>query len=265
MNKWIEKSIKLANSKWHLDKLSKIYKIPDKPVERKISKEDLKIIRKAIKKARKTRNYSELVKSLLGIKKIKFPVDEPYMGFLRLNEQAIDNNPKTVNRIGKRLIGMGEEEIIKECKKPKSPSRQIGEMFRDYLQSLGYPNLPEKDFKKRDGIALLAGSDKARMKYANKQLGCKLKKGIDLLIKIRNRHVIGEAKFITTGGGSQNNQFRDAMSLIKSKKGNAIRIAIIDGVPWLEDSGWYYKEICKSRGIVLSALLLKNFIRSLKR
>jgi len=74
------------------------------------------------------------------------------------------------------------------------------------------------------------------MDYANTILHCDLDKGPDLLAKAGANYIVGEAKFVTDFGGGQKAQFRDAMRLLESKKGNAIRIAILDGVVWIKDS-----------------------------
>ena len=54
-------------------------------------------------------------------------------------------------------------------------------------------------------------------------------KGIDFVLKTKNRFILGEAKFLTNYGGTQNNQFRDAISVARTNKDNFIEIAVIDG------------------------------------
>ncbi|MEW5691927.1 MAG: hypothetical protein AB1765_01375 [Candidatus Hydrogenedentota bacterium] len=49
------------------------------------------------------------------------------------------------------------------------------------------------------------------------------------------------------------------------KKGNAIRIAVLDGVVWIKDSAKMYRTVCKLEKTVLTALLLKKLFESLRK
>jgi len=107
----------------------------------------------------------------------------------------------------------------------------------------------------------LEGSDEELKKFAEKELGIKnLEKGIDFLLKIKENFFLGEAKFLTDYGGSQNNQFRDALRVAEIKKHNIIGIAVLDGIVWFESKAKMYKTIKEFEGFALSALLLKEFI-----
>lgn len=256
MNKWIKKSIEIANAPGYLDGLNKIYVMnmnPERPLDADIER--------SIRKAFKSRNTKTLIKLLL--KADIFPVKDSYIGFIRAKEKAIDQNPETVERIGKRLYGLGLEKLIQEATRPKETNRQLGSAFRSWLPSLGYPILDEDKFTKAKGVAFLAGSDKALKDYAAKHLGCRLSKGIDALFKKANTYVIGEAKFLTTPGGEQDRGFDDASKFIKSKSGKAKRIALIDGYIWLKRNKGLYNKIIKSNLDIFSALLLKEFIEAL--
>lgn len=256
MNKWIKKSIEIANAPGYLDKLSKIYVMnvnPNRPLDSAVEKS----IREGFEK-KDTKNLMELL-----LEAEVFPVKDSYIGFIRAKEDAIDQNPVTVERIGKRLYGLGLDKLIEEATRPKETNRQLGSAFRSWLPSLGYPILEKDEFTKAKGIAFLDGSDKALKEYAVKHLGCKLTKGIDLLFKKNNTYVIGEAKFLTTPGGEQNGGFADASKLINSKSGSAKRIALIDGYIWLKSNKGIYDKIIKSNLDIFSALLLKEFIEDL--
>ena len=77
--------------------------------------------------------------------------------------------------------------------------------------------------------------------------------------------MIGEAKFLTDYGGHQNAQFEDALRLLRGKKGDAVRIAVLDGVVWIKDSTKMYRSICELPKVALTALLLKDFLESVKK
>ncbi len=256
MNKWIKKSIEIANSPGYLDKLGKIYVMnmnPERPLDGGIER--------SIREAFNNHDTKTLIKLLLEAE--VFPVKDSYIGFIRADEKAIDQNPETVERIGDRLYGLGLEKLIQEATRPKETNRQLGSSFRSWLPSLVYPILEEDEFTKAKGIAFLAGSDKALKDYAVKHLGCRLTKGIDVLFKKDDIYVIGEAKFLTTPGGEQDRGFDDASKFIKSRSGRAKRIALIDGYIWLKTNKGLHSKIVKSNLDIFSALLLKDFIEVL--
>lgn len=256
MNKWIKKSIEIANAPRYLDKLSKIYVMnvnPERPLDSDIEK--------SIRKAFKYRDTENLIKLLLEAE--IFPVKDSYIGFIRARKDAIEQNPETVERIGERLYGLGLDKLIQESTRPKETNRQLGSAFRSWLPSLGYPVLDDDDFTEAKGIAFLAGSDKSLKEYVAKLLGCKLTKGIDVLFKKDSTYVIGEAKFLTTPGGEQDRGFDDASKFIKSKSGKGKRIALIDGYIWLKTSKGIYNKIVRSNLDIFSALLLRDFIETL--
>jgi hypothetical protein len=256
MNKWTKKSIEIANSPRYLDALSKIYVMnvnPDRPLDKKLEKE--------IRKAFCNRETRKLIELLLDAE--IFPIKDSYIGYIRAKEDAVAQNPETVKRIGERLYSLGIEKLIEDTTRPKETNRQLGQAFRQWIPSLGYPLLDEDDFTKANGVAFLDGADKALRDYAAKHLGCKLTKGIDVVFKKDNTYVIGEAKFLTTPGGEQDRGFDDASKFIKSKGGAAKRIALIDGYIWLERSKGIHNKIIKSNLDIFSALLLKKYIESL--
>ena len=101
------------------------------------------------------------------------------------------------------------------------------------------------------------------MRYANTNLHYQLSKGPDFLAKVGSQHVLGEAKFLTDFGGHQNAQFADALSLLRGTEGNAIRVAVLDGVVWIRDNTRMYRTVCGlNREIAISGLLLKDFLDS---
>jgi len=78
-------------------------------------------------------------------------------------------------------------------------------------------------------------------------------------LRIGKNFILGEAKFITDFGGSQNNQLGEALEVASLKGENFSGIAVLDGVVWLGDNS-YLRQIEQFGGVALSALLLKDFI-----
>lgn len=258
MNKWIRKSIELANSPGYLDRLYVVY-----PVVQEAEREITTNVKKELKKVYNSGDDMALVKRLLKLP--KFPVSDPYVAFLRKNEDFLEYNPQTVNRIAKRIRTLGFDAMIEGITQPKVATRQIGTLFKKWISKIGYSILPEDEFETFKGIVFLQGSDAQLKNFAKRKLGCDLDKGPDFIAKARDIYVIGEAKFLTDYGGAQNANFEDALRLIKGKKGEAIRIAVLDGVVWIKDSTKMFRTVCALEETALTSLLLKDFLESVSR
>ncbi|MCB5245822.1 MAG: hypothetical protein WC179_01165 [Candidatus Cloacimonadaceae bacterium] len=256
MNEWIKKSIDLANSPHYLDNLHNIYPISEEtwrpiPIETK----------KTLEAAFSSDDNVALLIELLKLP--KFPVNDPYVAFLRKNPKFITYNPATVNRIAQKVRSIGFKAMIEDIEEPKSSSRSMGILFKTWLKKIGYPFFQESEFEKYNGVAFLEGGDKKLKDFANNKLGFKLDKGLDIVAKVKGQYIIGEAKFLTDYGGSQNASFEDAMRLLAAKGGRAIKIAILDGVVWINNKSKMFRKISELNEIALSALLLKEFLESL--
>jgi hypothetical protein len=258
VNKWVRESIAIANAPKYLDKISKIY-VMKVNTERPLSQDVVKKIKSAYQKQQDKR----LIRLLIEHPEV-FPVKDSYVGFLRKKHKAIDENPKTIRRIAKRLYSQGFKRMMQEATRPIETNRQLGNMFQEWLHKLGYRIVDEERMlKSKSGILILEGGDKARANFAKKRLGCRLRKGIDLVIKKDKRYIIGEAKFLTTPGGEQDGGFYDAESFVRGRSGKALRIAVIDGYIWLKTLRGIHEKIRGSDANVMTALLLKKFVRSL--
>ncbi|MEW6482996.1 MAG: restriction endonuclease [bacterium] len=255
MNEWVRKSIKIANAPGYLDNLHNIYSTTEESW-RAISVDT----KKELEEIFKSGDDVSLVRELLRLP--KFPINDPYVAFLRKKDVFVKYNPKTVNRIAKRVRSLGFKAIIEAIEEPKASSRRIGILFRKWLPSIGYPVLPESEFGTYKGIAFLQGSDAQLRNFANEKLGCNLEKGLDFLAKVKDIYLIGEVKFLTDYGGAQNANFEDALRLFRKKEGNAMRIAVLDGVVWIKDGTKMYRTVCELEETALTALLLKKFLES---
>lgn len=266
MHPLIRRSIELASVEGYLDKLLEIYDLSD--VEpRTVSK----ITLKEITEAHFNEDPVALVKGLLKLK--KFPIDDIFVGYLRKDPSAIDRNPQTVRRIAQRLLSMEIEDLIKLCRQPKVDNRRMGELFHKWFLDLGYPRISEGELLRLNAVEdldgeesrvlMLDGTRRNFRDFANIHLNCGLEKELDILLKVNGQYIIGEAKYFSTYGGNQNNQFNDAISLIQSTQGEAVRIAILDGVVWLNTGDKMCRKIRRVESIAMSALLLPEFINEM--
>lgn len=268
MNVWAEKSIKIANSPGYLDALSMIYlAIPGS--DRPTSQQE----RQTIKQLHLEQRGSELVKLLLNLKRKghPFPFEHPYISLLmRKNPDLFKRNPQTVKVIGEILLSMEPKDIIRGCERPADINRMMGPMFRNWSQkhfpAAGYPLVPKPQFQSSKGIVFLAGTDAELREYANTILGCNLSRGVDFLAKLDGgKYLVGEARFLSAVGGSQNRDLDATLEFTRTKVGNAIRVAILDGIVWLHKGYLFRISKLDEDEHALSALLLQEFLDSLRQ
>lgn len=266
MNDWVRKSIDLVLNSDYLDKLQRIYDI-EEPIVREISP----AIEQEIRRSYENRDKLELIKSLFKLK--KFPFNDPYIPSLRKYKASISLNPKTIERIGNRLLNMAWDELMIRSAEPKDPNRQMGSKFRNWIRNLDYPLQRIDEFKRSDEfvqvdgslskIAILDATETEMKTYANVELDCGLDKKPDFIVKVDGEHVIGEAKYIGDFGGNQKNKFRETMNFILQIRGDATRVGVLDGVVWLDTQVAMCKEIRRVQSDCLSALLLSDYFESL--
>ncbi len=259
MNYFTEQSIQLANQRNYLDLLFKVYPLQPDSI-REIDKE----IWARIEKNYNNNDNIKLIEALLDLK--LFPIKDGYIPYLRRDRSAIYRNPDTVNRICGRIKEVGLDELYNRCIQPKETNRQMGPLFKRWVDSgvLGLPVIDIERFTSGSENAILKGSDTLLQEYARNYLGYTRDKGIDFLARYNNIYIIGEAKFISDEGGHQNDQFLDAMATLETKTEENVRtVAILDGVLYIEGNRKMYNRITENDIPVMSALLLRHYIYSL--
>lgn len=257
MSKWSNLSIEYANQSSYLDDLFQVYPtIPEgiRDIDEKAWAE--------VEKAFNKKDNDLLIRQLLTFN--LFPIKDSYIAYLKRDSSAIERNPRTINRICGRLYEMGLDKIFERCSEPKETNRQIGPMFREWLRkkSLGITPVDLNKFLANKNDAILDGNDKSMMDFAKEDLGYNHNKGLDFVGRFNGKYVIGEAKFLTDFGGHQNAQFNDAISTVKAKKVNAVKVAILDGVLYIKGNNRMYKSITQTykNYNIMSALVLREFL-----
>jgi Tsp45I type II restriction enzyme. len=264
MNEWTEKSVSFASQRNYLDELYKVY--PIIPNERReLSKSTISSLQKAF-----DGDNIELIKNLLNLE--VFPLKDSYVAYMKRDRESIERNPETVNRIAGTLHQMGFEEMIDKCSQPKETNRQIGPMFKTWIDKkvLGAPIYKTRgEFTESSGNAIFNSTDAEMKKFCTDHLGYDREKGIDFVARFNDVYVVGESKFLTDFGGHQNAQFSDALSTIRSrfvsKDGNKIiPIAILDGVLYIKGKNSMHKRLIDHpEEIIISSLILREFLYSL--
>jgi len=126
MNYWTELSIEFANQRNYLDELFKVY-----PTIPEGIREINNTIWKQVETSFNEKNNIELIKSLLSLN--LFPIKDSYIAYLKRDKSSIERNPETINRICGRLYEMGIDNIFLKCSEPKETNRQIGPLFKRWI------------------------------------------------------------------------------------------------------------------------------------
>jgi hypothetical protein len=159
---------------------------------------------------------------------------------------------------------MGLNKIFEKCSEAKETNRQIGPMFGNWLnnKSLGIEPVSLKDFLSTKDDAVLKATDEEKKIFAKEHLNYNRDKGLDFVGRFNGKFIIGEAKFLSDFGGSQNSDFEDAIATLEAKEANAVKIAILDGVLYLKGRSKMHKFISNQYKDykIMSALVLREFL-----
>lgn len=132
---------------------------------------------------------------------------------------------------------------------------------------LNFTLLPIELFRESTtGICILDASEEVGKLYINDILHQNLDKRPDLIAKVNNQLIIGEAKWIGQPGGNQEKQVQEVLKFCRNQRGNVIRIGVVDGFPWslfnVNHRFVNNKEavnIQESEYDIVSALLLEDY------
>ena len=253
MNIWTQMSFDFANQRNYLDELFQVYPtIPDgiREINKKLWYQ--------VEIAFNSQDNLSLLNTLLKFD--LFPIKDSYVAYLKRDPSSIERNPQTVNRLCGRLYEMGLNKIYEKCTEPKETNRQIGPLFKRWIErgSLGIIPVNKEDFLYSNENAILSGSDEEMKQFAIEHLNYQGTKGLDFIARFNGKYVVGEAKFLTDFGGHQNAQYNDAITTLNTPI-NAITIAILDGVLYIPSARRTSMNINTEQNI-MSALVLRNFL-----
>lgn len=199
MNYFLSQSIELANTKNYLDELFRVYPMsPDSLREIDEAKWDI------FTREFRQNNQAKIIESLLDFE--LFPIKDSYVAYLRRDRSAIVCNPMIIARICGRLREMGLDEIHKNLSQPKETNRQIGPLFKRWVNSgaLGLEPILLDAFQSTNANAILDASDATMQNFAREVLGYENQKGLDFIARFNGKYILGEAKFLSDFGGHQN-------------------------------------------------------------
>jgi Tsp45I type II restriction enzyme len=256
-NTWLQMSIDYANQRNYLDELFQVYPTIPEGI-RTIDKDLLQRVEVAFTR----RENIELIKVLSELD--LFPIKDSYVAYLKRDPSAIYRNPATIDRLCGRLYEMGLDKIFERSSEPKETNRQMGQRFRHWLnkKSLGVQPVKRDEFLATKENAVLDGGDEELKVFAREYLNYDHDKGLDLVARFNGKYVIGEAKFLTDFGGHQNAQFNDAIATLHAENVKAVKIAILDGVLYIEGDNGMHRLITTTLRDenIMSALVLREFL-----
>lgn len=273
MNIWTQRSIELANQHDYLDQLFKVY-----PLSANEKRDLSSDVVEKLKALLQTRDSKGLINLLLdqvkgnGDEKHPFPIKYSYVSYLKNDRSAIERNPKTVERIASYLYEMGLAGILEKTSAPKETNRQMGQLFKNYIDqaTLGLKvTKDEMSFLNSEEDIIFNCSDSLGKDFAKRVLGYRRDKGLDFIAKVKETYLIGEAKFLSDYGGNQNDQIQDAfLTLTTGLEPTDFcvkKLAILDGVCYIKSKCKMHKKITNysGNGVILSATLLREFLGSL--
>ncbi len=255
MNRWTQLSRDFANQRNYLDELFSVY--PTIPEGIRDVNENLW---NEVEIAFNEHDNLRLLNTLLEFD--LFPIKDSYVAYFKRDSTSILRNPQTVNRLCGRLYEMGLNRIYEKCSEPKETNRQIGPLFKRWVNrgSLGILPVRSEEFLSSNENAILNGSDEEMKQFATQHLGYRGSKGLDFIARFNNRYIIGEAKFLSDFGGHQNAQYNDAIATLNTQiNEDVITIAILDGVLYIPSPRRNSMNINTEQNI-MSALVLRDFL-----
>jgi hypothetical protein len=278
------KTLKLAEEGDYLDKLLEIYPAglpPERPLP--------EVIREEIKELYEAGRYEDLVIRLLDLRH-PFPVEHPYAALLRHLDRSqrmsvIKRNPQIIKVLANILASLGLNNIIRGVERPKDINRALGAAFRNWVGNK-FARTPfrivDESYQllrcSRDKeICIFIGSDVEIGSFVRERLRLEEPRtrffNRDILVYLRDTFILGEARFLSTPGGSQSRDLDNILSFVEAmeeisaharNRGIKIKgIALLDGIVWFY--GDYVETIIRRAigdVVVMSALFLEDYLLS---
>lgn len=127
VNVWTAKSLEWASQHDYLDKLFSVY-----PMHNNLKRSIPEYAVRQLETYFDEKNSGALVTLLL--KQEIFPIKDSYVASLKRDPGALDRNPRTLARLAGMLYEMGFSNIIENVTAPKETNRQIGPLFKNWLE-----------------------------------------------------------------------------------------------------------------------------------
>mgnify|MGYP001065128895 FL=1 len=265
MNEWVRRSLELANAEGYLDRVAQIYPAAALPV-RPLNEQ----VKESIQSLHEQGDLTSLLELLLKITKEghPFPIEHPYASIFRQKPALVKKNPLVFRELGEIILSMPVDDVIKGAERPIDINRVMGQAFynwlRNYFPRRRIPILPRSRFIDYEDGAFFDGRNSDILGYVTQTLGRTLERGRDFLYRIGDKFVIGEARFLSTSGGSQTRDLNETKQFIEGNKGKIIGVGVLDGIVWFNKSYVGTLSSLRDDEPALTALLLEDFLKSLR-
>lgn len=262
LNQWVLRSIELFENTPYLDNILAVYPLQSARPTRLNDN-----LRRRIISAHQARRTNELITILQN--EVKFPYDEPLWYLMKNIQGCLNNNPQQIQRIADSLYSMTADETVFRLESAPKLNTQMGPMFTNWLRN-NFSLLNVDEFtSSTQGVHILNSSEQEGKNFVNDILLQNVEKRPDLVAKVNETYIIGEAKWIGSPGGNQNKQVVEVINLCRDQRGNVIRIGIIDGFPWATKTvtesiinDKTVVQVQESEYDIISALLLNDYLNS---
>lgn len=290
---WERRSIALASGEGYLDSLAPTYRFNDATALREIDAAKLERLRLAYLAYQENQtqdNARNLFRAITddgchsgGSPPWSLPTNSaPAVQYFREQETSIDpryrvdkthSNPLTVSAYATRILNEFPtwENLLRQIASPKSPSKQMGANFREWLRD-EFPTITATQYREQgDDEGIVDATDaklKALILEVNKiDIG---DKAPDLLGRFGGKNVVGEAKWANlTGDGLKKTQDQIHSIVGPNSSTKIKRIGIMDGWSWMAKStninGKFVHRLgpYQRKNPVMSALLLRDYFQHL--
>lgn len=269
VSEYKSKSFAVANSTAYLDDLEReVYSVQSKDIrELDVS------IKRDLESAFEREDKQEVIRVLIE-RADKFPINDQYIGWFRDHPNALAENPRQVDRIYESLKDMGIERIIEQSQRKKSSSKQMGSQFEDWVQQLPYMYKSREEFIEYDpsvGEVVIFEGSGVDITVVLNELGCSgFDKNPDFLAKKRvaegeDQYITAEAKFVSSSGGGQTHQIKDAIKFVeevnRNSGSNVTPLVIVDGLPLSRHRSSKIQNLIRdAHSNIISALVLEEFL-----
>lgn len=107
-----------------------------------------------------------------------------------------------MHRIANTLYAMTADELVVHLESAPKLNTQMGPMFTTWLRN-NFELLNIEDFQEStEGIFILSSSEEEGKNFVNDLLNQNIRKRPDLVAKVNEKYIIGEAKWIGRSGGN---------------------------------------------------------------
>ena len=262
LNEWVLKSIELFEDTPYLDNILEVYPLQTARPERLEDRLRRRII--SAHQGRRTRELIEILQT-----EVKFPYDEPLWFLIKNINGCLNNNPRQIQRIADSIYAMTAEETVIRLESAPKLNTQMGPMFTAWLRANFEMLNLDKFRESEEGIFVLNSSEEDGKNFVNNELHQDLRKRPDLVAKVNQTYIVGEAKWIGSPGGNQDKQVDEVLDFCRSQRGNVIRVGIIDGFPWAieKTNGAIINfktagQVQESEYDIICSLLLEEYLES---